>query len=106
MVPNNAANHSLQIRKQAGQLGKRCVYDRTIFFQFDAATLTFDAPNISSDISIEFELTVSDGRHEVTQTHSLVVEANSSGGGAGGSIGWLTLLLLPLVAGRRRAFKR
>jgi endonuclease I/predicted extracellular nuclease len=74
-----------------------------ISFQFDSATLAFTAPSVGSDEALKFELTVSDGRHQVTQEYNVVVEANSSGSGVGGgSMGWLVLLFTPLVGLRRR----
>lgn len=79
----------------------RQVSNAMISFEFDAETLTFTSPNVSSDTPIKFELTVTDGEFEVTETFSVVVEANDSSSGAG-SFAWLTLLLLPLVATRRR----
>ncbi|MBL4940082.1 MAG: lamin tail domain-containing protein [Colwellia sp.] len=67
-----------------------------IYFEFDVETLTFTAPEVSSDTPIKFQLTITDGEFEVTETFSLVVEDKSSGG-VGGSFGWLLLLLLPLI---------
>lgn len=78
--------------------------DAFLSFQFDAQTLSFTAPNVSSDTPVSFVLTVSDGRHQVTQEVNFVIEDKSSSGGGigGGALGWLTVLLLPLVGIRRR----
>jgi predicted extracellular nuclease/endonuclease I len=73
-----------------------------ISFQFDAATLTFTAPNVEVDTAVEFELTITDGEFEVVQTFSLVIEDTTSNSGAGGSLGFISLLLLPLAGLRRR----
>ncbi|MFT4924464.1 MAG: endonuclease I, partial [Phenylobacterium sp.] len=85
----------------------RQLTDGLISFQFDSPSLTFTAPNVSADKALKFELTVSDGRHQTTREFSMVVEANSSSSGiaGGGSLAWLTLLLLPLVATRRRKMR-
>lgn len=72
-----------------------------IYFEFDAETLTFTAPKVGVDTPLEFQLTITDGEFEVTETFSLVVETESSDSIAG-SFGWLTLLLLPLLGLRAR----
>ena len=79
----------------------------------DTATLTFGTPSISSDTTLEFEVTVSDGQSSVSETTIVNVanvtpppppappapEPRTSGGG---STGWLSLLLLPAIYLRRR----
>lgn len=53
---------------------------------------------------VTFNIGVSDGIDQVTQsvTVNLTQSAASSGGGGGGSLSWYTLLLLPLVLLRRK----
>jgi endonuclease I len=73
-----------------------------INFQFDTPTLSFIAPNVSEDTPVKFLLTVTDGDNVVTKEFSMVIEAKTSGGGAGGTMGLISLLLLPLAGMRRR----
>ncbi len=73
-----------------------------IQFQYDAKSISFTAPKVSGDIPISFELTVSDGTNTVTETFSLVVEDTSDSSSVGGTVGFISLLLLPLVGLRRR----
>ncbi len=72
----------------------------------DTAQISFTAPEVSSGTtSLEFSVTVSDGKDSVVKTVTVdvqdvpeVIVRKSSGG----STGWLALLLLPLAALRRR----
>lgn len=63
-----------------------------------SATASFTAPSGSSDELLSFELTVSDGTSSDTASTSITVLRvpgdNNSGGSGGGSLSWLTLLLL------------
>ena len=75
----------------------------------DTATLTFSTPSISIDATLEFEVTVSDGKGSVTAQTTVNVSnvsppqpQPSSGGSSGGSMGWIALLLAPAVYLRRR----
>ena len=72
-----------------------------ISFDTSAATLSFRAPQVSDDIPIRFQLTVSDGLSTVTTTYNVVVENNESGG----SMAWLSLLLLSMLHIRNRKAK-
>jgi len=72
-----------------------------ISFDSSAATLSFQAPQVSDDIPLKFQLTVSDGSSSVTTTYTVVVENKKSGG----SMAWLILLLLPVFHIRRRKAK-
>jgi endonuclease I len=75
-----------------------------ISFQFDAATLSFVAPSVNTDTPITFELTITDGEFETVETYTVVVEDTSESDDiiSGGTIGFISLLLLPLVGMRRR----
>ena len=72
-----------------------------ISFDTSAATLSFQAPQVSDDIPIRFQLTISDGLSTVTTTYNLVVENSESGG----LIAWLSLLLLSMLHIRNRKTK-
>ncbi|GIU28190.1 rhombosortase-dependent M36 family metallopeptidase [Shewanella sp. MBTL60-007] len=71
----------------------------------DKAVATFNAPMVEANETLEFEVTVNDGTADVTSKVSvkvedeLVIKTIDTGGG---SLGWLSLLLLPLTALRRR----
>ncbi len=75
-----------------------------IHFEPYGSKVTFTAPNIDEDTVIEFELSVTDDNlNVVTETYKLVVEADTDNGGvAGGTLGLMALLLLPLAGLRRR----
>ena len=74
------------------------------------ANVTFIAPEVSSDESIELKVTVSDGIDSVSTTTSVVVNnvvtktapPKESGGG---SMGWL-LIVIGLGLLKKRAFKQ
>jgi hypothetical protein len=75
------------------------------------ANVTFTAPEVSSDQTIELKVTVSDGIDSVSTATSFVVTnvavttpPKESSSGSGGSIAWL-LLLLSYGVLRKRAFK-
>jgi predicted extracellular nuclease/endonuclease I len=69
-----------------------------ISFDTSAATLSFQAPQVEQDEPIKFQLTVSDGLSSVTTTYNVVVENKESGG----SVAWLSLLLLSMLYIRNR----
>lgn len=77
--------------------------------QVEGTTLTFDAPEVSADETLSFEVSVADGEHMITESVSVVVsnvspapsptptpvEQSSGGGSTGlwfGSLGLLALL--------------
>lgn len=64
-----------------------------ISFDTSAATLRFRAPQVSNDIPMKFQLTVSNGLSSVTTTYNNMIENNESGG----SVAWLNLLLLSML---------
>ncbi|NRB23899.1 rhombosortase-dependent M36 family metallopeptidase [Shewanella sp.] len=73
----------------------------------DTNEVSFTAPEVSGNETLEFTLTVNDGTADVVSTVSVevndipeVVPAKSKS--SGGSTGFLTLLLLPLALLRRR----
>ena len=57
---------------------------------------------MATGLSFKDSFTVRFPPLEVTQTFSLIIEDTTSSGGAAGSMGWLALLLVPVVAIRRR----
>ena len=75
-----------------------------ISFEYDAANLTFTAPQVNKDTPITFELTITDGEFETTQTYTVVIEDTTENDNiiGGGSFGLVSLLILPLLAVRRR----
>ena len=75
----------------------------------NTAALSFTAPEVSSDQALEFTLTVNDGTADVVTTTSVnVVDTTvptppaGPDKSSGGSLGWLSLILLPLARLRRR----
>jgi hypothetical protein len=72
----------------------------------DTAKLSFTAPNVSADQKLEFTLTVNDGTADVVTTASVNVadipEPPQVVKKSGGSMGWLSMFLLPILAFRRR----
>jgi len=74
-----------------------------------AAVTTFTAPDVTSSTLLRFDLTVTDplGLTDTSTTGITVTQAGDSGGGlgssGGGSLGFLTLCVLLLLAGRNRA---
>jgi len=69
----------------------------TVEFDNSAASISFTAPN--EDVSLEFQVTVSDGSESVTSPAEKVNVSRVSGGGS--AFGF-ALLLLPLALFRRR----
>ena len=72
-----------------------------------SATASFTAPSGSSDALLSFELSVSDGTSSDKASTSITVlraAGNNDSGSGGGSLGWLTLLLLfaPIIVFRAR----
>lgn len=70
-----------------------------------SASATFTAPSVSSDQLLQFQLSVSDG--VLSNTATTAVTVRRAGGGLGnqggsGSLGWLMLALLGVIATRRR----
>ncbi|NMP14804.1 M36 family metallopeptidase [Thalassotalea sp. Y01] len=66
--------------------------------------LSFNAPNVDDTQTFEFSITVTDGSDSATASAMVTVEPRESNVSSGGSFGWLTIFLLPLVA-RLRATK-
>ena len=64
------------------------------------SSLTTTAPNTNSTIAVTFEVVAFDGLNTTTETVTVSVTDKS-----GGSMGWLTLLLVPVVYLRRRKMK-
>nr|WP_283106337.1 S8 family serine peptidase [Shewanella submarina] len=74
-------------------------------FTADGASLSFTSPNVTSDASVVFNLSVTDGKsdpvessYEFTAKPQPVLVVDNGGG----SMGWLTVLLLPLAMLRRK----
>ena len=75
----------------------------------NSSIATFTAPTVSSDVMLQFRLTVTDpaGLSDVATTTVTVTKPGSiAGGSGGGATGLLTLLLLGAVALRRRLLSR
>ncbi|MGI2258777.1 S8 family serine peptidase [Shewanella sp. GXUN23E] len=74
-------------------------------FTAKGATMSFSSPSVTSDAKMVFEVTVSDGKsNPVSASYEFTakpqpVQVVDNGGG---SLGWLTVLLLPLAALRRK----
>ncbi len=70
----------------------------------NAASATFTAPSVTSDVLLRFQLTVSDNRGlaNVSSTSVTVRKPGKSGGG--GSLSWLVLALLASVLLKRMLF--
>jgi hypothetical protein len=75
----------------------------------DTASLSFTAPQVSANETLEFALTVNDGTDDVVSTISVKVNdipaptpTPTPNKSSGGSLGWLTFILLPLATLRRR----
>lgn len=71
-----------------------------VTFGNSAAKVSFEAPKVSKDETLSFQLTVTDsaGNSDTTVTSVSVVNKKSSSG----SFGWLMLLLTPMAFLRRR----
>lgn len=72
-------------------------------------TLKFTPPKINKDVELTFELKVSDGKDEVSDTASVmitnideVVTIPKVNKDKGSALSWFTLLLLPILGFRRR----
>lgn len=72
-------------------------------------SLSFTAPQVSANETLEFTLTVNDGTADVVSTTSVKVNnipdpvvPPKPHKSSGGSLGWLSFILLPLAALRRR----
>ncbi len=74
---------------------------------FDAtkANISFLAPLVSADATLEFEVTASDGVDSSSANTSLTVKAKPTKDSSGGSVSWM-LVLITLGALRRRLFKK
>ncbi|MEI8600927.1 GlyGly-CTERM sorting domain-containing protein [Shewanella sp. PP-Sp27a-2] len=75
----------------------------------NTASLSFAAPQVSKLETLAFSLTVNDGTADVVKTISVKVRdvpeptpTVVSNRNSGGSLGWLSFILLPLAALRRR----
>lgn len=76
----------------------------------ETATMSFAAPSVSADTTLGFTVTVSDGTDSVSTSTTVninnlpdpVTEAPSTR--SSGSMGWIALLLAPLVYIRRKRF--
>jgi hypothetical protein len=76
-----------------------------------SASLTFTTPQVSSDSTVEFKVTVSDGIDSISATTSIIINnvevvtppppPKESGGGGSSSMGWI-LILLALSVIRRK----
>ncbi|WP_394129513.1 S8 family serine peptidase [Shewanella maritima] len=72
-----------------------------VTFSNGGSSISFTAP--SGNHELTFEVTASDGRLESAPgTATVTVNAKEEKSSSGGSLGWLTALLLPLAALRRR----
>ena len=71
-----------------------------VSFDANVASFSFEAPKVSQDETISFQLTVDDGNGKTgtaSASASIVNEKSSSG-----SFGWLMLLLTPMLFTRRK----
>lgn len=70
-----------------------------VSFDASAASFSFEAPKVSKDETISFQLTVDDGNGntDTTVASASIVNRKSSG-----SFGWLMLLLTPMLFTRRK----
>lgn len=70
-----------------------------VSFDASAASFSFEAPKVSKDETISFQLTVNDGNGntDTTVASASIVNKKSSG-----SFGWLMLLLTPMLFTRRK----
>ncbi|MDO6445189.1 rhombosortase-dependent M36 family metallopeptidase [Colwellia sp. 1_MG-2023] len=75
----------------------------------DMADMSFTAPEVTGNQSLEFTATINDGTDSVSETVTVNVKDTTvvnagpvTGNTGGGSTGWLSLLLLPLAMLRRR----
>ncbi|GAA4872935.1 endonuclease [Ferrimonas pelagia] len=81
-------------------------YGTTAEFSAEGLTLNVTAPQVAMDQQLQFALIVSNGHDEVEASYALAVLNQQAPGwtmpDGAGSIGGLTLLLLPLIWRRRR----
>ncbi len=70
-----------------------------VSFDASAASISFTAPNVTTDETISFQLTVDDGNGntDTTTASASIVNKKESG-----SFGWLMLLLTPMLFTRRK----
>lgn len=75
-----------------------------ISFEYDASTLSFQAPQVSVDTPVTFELTITDGEYSTTESYTVVIEDKTTSDDiiSGGNMGIAALLMLPLLGFRRR----
>jgi subtilisin family serine protease len=71
-----------------------------VTFDMNAEDISFDAPKVSADETISFQLTVEDGNGNSNTTAASAVIRNKPKNG--GSFGWLLLLATPLLFTRRK----
>ena len=71
-----------------------------VSFDASAASFSFEAPKVSKDETISFELTVNDGNGNTNSTSASASIVNKKS--SGGSFGWLMLLLTPMLFTRRK----
>lgn len=70
-----------------------------VTFSANAASISFEAPKVSKDETISFQLTVDDGNGNTDTTVASVSIVNKK---SSGSFGWLMLLLTPMLFTRRK----
>lgn len=71
-----------------------------VSFNASAASFTFEAPKVSKDETISFQLTVDDGNGNTSSASASASIVNEKS--SGGSFGWLMLLITPLLFTRRK----
>jgi hypothetical protein len=71
-----------------------------VTFDMNAEDISFDAPKVSANETISFQLTVEDGNGNSNTTAASAVVNNKPKNG--GSFGWLLLLATPLLFTRRK----
>ncbi|MGS0730150.1 PKD domain-containing protein, partial [Shewanella sp. 0m-11] len=95
--PNAADSHTYSWKQLSGTSVE--------LIDADKALATFNAPMVEENETLEFEVTVNDGTADVTSKVSVKVEDEveiNIVDTSGGSLGWLSLILLPLAGLRRR----
>lgn len=70
-----------------------------VSFDASAASFSFEAPKVSKDETVSFQLTVDDGNGN---TNTTVASASIVNKKSSGSFGWLMLLLTPMLFTRRK----
>jgi subtilisin family serine protease len=71
-----------------------------VSFDASAASISFEAPKVSKDETISFQLTVDDGNGNTSTASASASIVNEKS--SGGSFGWLMLLLTPMLFTRRK----